>query len=168
MRISDWSSDVCSSDLWTIGQPFAPVTGRLVPTSPPSARRKPDKVSPGILPEGSVPAMGWTPDTSPNHNDPKEIIMATAELRAQSAPANPVRSINTDELESAICDMEVALALTAAIDNFLDQIRAWTRNSDLPREAQNAQVLLSELTDRLHKAAQSLFNTLYQLSGRAA
>src|SRR3546814_3930857 len=92
--------------------------------------------------------MGWTPDTGPNHNDPKEIIMATAELRAQSAPANPVRSINTDELESAICDMEVALALTAAIDNFLDQIRAWTRNSDLPREAQNAQVLLSELTDR--------------------
>ncbi|HEY9578341.1 MAG TPA: hypothetical protein VIR65_00595 [Rhizorhapis sp.] len=94
--------------------------------------------------------------------------MATAELRAQSAPANPVRSINTDELESAICDMEVALALTAAIDNFLDQIRAWTRNSDLPREAQNAQVLLSELTDRLHKADKSLFNTLYQLSGRAA
>src|SRR3546814_12228516 len=91
--------------------------------------------------------MGWTPDTGPNHNDPKEIIMATAELRAQSAPANPVRSINPDELESAICDMEVELALKAAIDNFLDQIRAWTRNSDLPREAQNAQVLLSELTE---------------------
>src|SRR3546814_7466639 len=130
MRISDWSSDVCSSDLWTIGQPFDPVTGRRVPTSPPSARRKPEKVSPGILPEGSGPAMGWTPDTGPNHNDPKEIIMATAELRAQSAPAIPVRSINTDELESAICDMEVALALTAAIDNFLDPLRAWTRNRD--------------------------------------
>src|SRR3546814_3093265 len=80
------------------------------------SRRKPDKVSPGILPEGSGPAMGWTPDTGPNHNDPKEIIMATAELRAQSAPANLVRSINTDELERAICDMEVALALTAAIE----------------------------------------------------
>src|SRR3546814_20498075 len=64
--------------------------------------------------------------------------------------------------------MEVALALAAAIDNFLDQIRAWTRNSDLPSEAQNEQVLLSELTDRLHKADKSLFNTLYQLSGRAA
>src|SRR3546814_6044720 len=94
--------------------------------------------------------MGWTPDTGPNHNDPKEIIMATAELRAQSAPANPVRSINTAELESAICDMEVALALLAAIDNFLDQIRAWTRNSDLPREAQKAQVLLSDQIGRAH------------------
>src|SRR3546814_7248348 len=50
-----------------------------MPTSPPSARRKPDKVSPGILPEGSGPAMGWTPDTGPNHNDPKEIIMARSE-----------------------------------------------------------------------------------------
>src|SRR3546814_16493302 len=103
-----------------------------MPTSPPSARRKPDKVSPGILPEGSGPAMGWTPDTGPNHNDPKEIIMATAELRAQSAPANPVRSINTAELERANCDMEVALALTEALDNFPDPISPWTRHRDLP------------------------------------
>src|SRR3546814_11255445 len=120
MRISDWSSDVCSSDLWTIGQPSAPVTGRLVPTSPPSARRKPDKVSPGILPEGSGPAMGWTPDTSPNHNDPKEIIMATAELRAQSAPAHPVRSINTAEMASALCALEVEMDPPAGIGTFPD------------------------------------------------
>src|SRR3546814_17738224 len=73
---------------------LAPVAGRLVPTSPPSARRKPDKVSPGILPEGSGPAMGWTPDTGPNHNDPKEIIMATAELRAQRSEEH------TSELQS--------------------------------------------------------------------
>src|SRR3546814_16250471 len=95
MRISDWSSDVCSSDLWTIGQPFAPVTGRLVPTSPPSARRKLDKVSPGILPEGSGPAMGWTPDTGPNHNDTKEIIMANPAIRAKFAPARKSDSTGT-------------------------------------------------------------------------
>lgn len=94
--------------------------------------------------------------------------MAAVKLKAESAHANPAGSINTDELESAICDMEVALALTAAIDNFLDQIRAWTRNNDLPSEAQNAQVLLSELTDRLHKADKSLFNALHQMRGQAA
>src|SRR3546814_12038618 len=40
-------------------------------TVTPSARRKPDNVSPSILPAGSGPAMARTPDTGPHHTTTK-------------------------------------------------------------------------------------------------
>lgn len=87
------------------------------------------------------------PDAGPNHNDPKEIIMATAELRAESAPANPVRSIDTDEFERAFIDMELAIALTDAAELFIESQRRV--DDDFTRETKHALVMLSQLSDLL-------------------
>src|SRR3546814_5714271 len=48
MRISDWSSDVCSSDLSSIVQPAAPA-GAAAPESPRDTRRNPPRWSEGML-----------------------------------------------------------------------------------------------------------------------
>jgi hypothetical protein len=73
--------------------------------------------------------------------------MANAELRAESASANPVRSINTDEFERAFIDMEMAIAMTDAAEMFIESTRRV--DDDLCRETKHALVMLSQLSDLL-------------------
>src|SRR3546814_4237150 len=80
MRISDWSSDVCSSDLW-LGEP--PASLAIV------ALRPDDGSAPfGLLVLGSNDAERFTPDMA---TDFLEIIngLASASLRRLKAPDQP-------------------------------------------------------------------------------
>lgn len=75
--------------------------------------------------------------------------MAAVKLKAESAPANPVRSINTDEFERAFIDMELAIALTDAAEMFIESTRRIDEDNDLCRETKHALVMLSQLSDLL-------------------
>ena len=90
--------------------------------------------------------------------------MANTGLRADSAHANPANSVDTSDLENAICDMEVAIALTAAIDGFIEQARAWAPENELASEAKNALVLLGQLSDRLQVADERLQTALRKIT----
>src|SRR3546814_6340618 len=64
MRISDWSSDVCSSDLRLFGSRYLPVPrqGAVDPASP-SRQRKP--AAGGPVDPDQLPEAGWRGDLRP-------------------------------------------------------------------------------------------------------
>ncbi|ALR22065.1 hypothetical protein [Sphingobium baderi] len=75
-----------------------------------------------------------------------------------------VASIDTDELERAIADMEVAMAFTDAIETFIEQARGFTSGRELCREAKSALVMLTELHDRLRVTDDRLMTLLRQIA----
>ncbi len=90
--------------------------------------------------------------------------MATVDLKAESAPANPVRSINTDEFERAFIDMELAIALTDAAEMFVDQPRDAIPGYEHTRETRHALVMLSQLSDLLKSIDERMHAFLQEVS----
>src|SRR3546814_8961888 len=101
MRISDWSSDVCSSDLLTQTQVF-PALRYLDCTAPftASSRSASSKTMNGALPPSSrdtflIPGAHCSISLAPTSVEPVKEILRTLGLAVSSLPMSPAEPVTT-------------------------------------------------------------------------